>query len=210
MEKTRISVVEDLPDIREGLRFLLNQTTEFTCLAAYASAEEALADLRPGCLPELVIMDISLPGLSGIECIRQAKRRFPAVEFVVFTVFEDSEQVFAALAAGASGYLLKRTPPHKLVDALVELRDGGSPMSASIARKLVATFQPAPAPAETPGELSPREHDVLAALAKGLLYKEIGAKLGISVHTVRQHIHRIYQKLHVQNRTEALNKFFDR
>ncbi|WP_217278657.1 response regulator transcription factor [Hymenobacter sp. BRD67] len=129
---------------------------------------------------------------------------------MVFTVYEDSDQVFAALAAGASGYLLKRTPPHKLVDSLLELRDGGSPMSASIARKLVATFQPAPTPQEMPGELSPREHDVLAALAKGLLYKEIAGQLGISVHTVRQHIHRIYQKLHVQNRTEALNKFFDR
>ena len=210
MEKTRISVVEDLPDIREGLRFLLNQTSEFSCLAAYASAEDMLADLRPGHLPELVIMDLNLPGLGGIDCIRLAKRRFPTLEFVVFTVFEDSDQVFAALAAGASGYLLKKTPPHKLVDALLELRDGGSPMSASIARKLVATFQPAPAPAEAPGALSPREHDVLAALAKGLLYKEIAGQLGLSVHTVRQHIHRIYQKLHVQNRTEALNKFFDR
>jgi DNA-binding NarL/FixJ family response regulator len=149
-------------------------------------------------------MDIALPGSTGIDCIRRLKDAGSSIQFVVFTIYENSEQVFEALAAGASGYLLKDTPPDRIVTALRDLHAGGSPMSASIARKVVASFR-RPTWA---GVLSSREEEVLGMLAKGLLYKEIADRLHISTGTVRQHIHRIYEKLHVQNRTEAINKYF--
>lgn len=208
MEAIRVSIVEDISEIREGLRFIINQTPGFACASAYDNAEQALQEL-PALHPDLVVMDINLPGMSGIECIRRVKALSPQVQFVMFTVFEDSEQVFEALAAGASGYLLKKTPPHKIIDALQELQEGGSPMSTAIARKVVASFQKQP-PTNEVNKLSVREKTILDYLAQGLLYKEIAGRLSISTGTVRQHIHNIYEKLHVQNRTEALNKVYGR
>ncbi len=208
METVRVCVVEDLPEIREGIRFVINQTPGFECLAVFENAEDALSKL-PEAQPHIVVMDINLPGMSGIECIRKVRASAPNTQFMMFTVFEDSEQVFEALAAGASGYILKKTPPHKIIEALYELYEGGSPMSASIARKVVNSFQKQ-SPREEVNSLSVREKEILDWLAKGLLYKEIADKLSISTGTVRQHIHNIYEKLHVQNRTEALNKVFGR
>ena len=160
--------------------------------------------------PDLVIMDINLPGMTGIECIKRLKPKFPALQFIMFTVFEDSEQVFEALTAGASGYLLKKTPPERIISALKELHEGGAPMSTGIARKVISTLQERAVPQQKslPNDfrLSPREYEILDLLAKGLFYKEIASQLSITTGTVRQHIHKIYEKLHVQNRTEALNK----
>ena len=203
MDKIRVSIVEDIIEIREGMRFIVNQTPDLTCLSTYGSAEEAMTGLMQD-VPDLCIMDIALPGSTGIDCIRRLKAADSPIQFVVFTIYENSDQVFEALAAGASGYLLKDTPPDRIITALRDLYAGGSPMSASIARKVVSSFQ-RPGAATT---LSTREQEVLTLLAKGFLYKEIAQQLGISTGTVRQHIHHIYEKLHVQNRTEAINKFF--
>lgn len=203
METIRVSIVEDITEIRDGVQFVLNQTEGFACVSTYGSAEEAATRL-PVHKPDVVIMDINLPGMSGIECIRKVKPHLPRTQFMMFTIYEDSEQVFEALAVGASGYLLKKTPLLKIAESVRELHEGGSPMSAGIARKLVATFQPTPA-GQT---LTVREKEIMDYLAKGLLYKEIASKTSISINTVRQHIHNIYEKLHVQNRTEALNKLY--
>jgi len=203
METINISIVEDIAEIREGMRFLVNQTPGFSCVSVYTNAEDALNGL-PQDDPQLVIMDIGLPKSTGVDCIKKLKAQGCTMQFIVFTVYEDGDQVFEALSAGASGYLLKNTPPDKIISALRELYDGGSPMSLSIARKVVASFH-------TPSErdkLSSREAEVLNLLSKGYLYKEIASELFISTGTVRQHIHNIYDKLHVQNRTEALNKVY--
>lgn len=205
MDKILVSIVEDLPEIREGMRFIVNQTPGFSCLSVFSNAEDALEGLAAA-PPHLCIMDISLPGATGIECIRRLKEAGSTIQFVVFTIYENSDQVFEALSAGASGYLLKDTPPDRIITALRELYEGGSPMSASIARKVVASFQRQP----VKFTLSPREKEVLGLLARGLLYKEIADELQISTGTIRQHIHRIYEKLHVQNKTEAINKYYGR
>lgn len=204
MDSIRVSIVEDITEIREGMRFIVNQTPDLTCLSAYGSAEEAMTGLMLD-VPDLCIMDIALPGSTGIDCIRKLKAAGSPIQFVVFTIYENSDQVFEALAAGASGYLLKDTPPDRIITALRDLYAGGSPMSASIARKVVSSFQRPGAAATT---LSTREQEILTLLARGFLYKEIAQQLGIATGTVRQHIHHIYDKLHVQNRTEAINKFF--
>jgi DNA-binding NarL/FixJ family response regulator len=153
-------------------------------------------------------MDINLPGINGIECIREIKKKIPQTQFMMFTVYENDEKVFEALKAGASGYLLKNTGLVQLIEALKELHNGGSPMSANIARKLVNVFRLQEAETEQLEKLSHRENEILQLLANGLLYKEISDQLSISTSTVRQHIHKIYEKLHVQNRTEAINKAF--
>ena len=200
-----VAIVEDLDEVREGLVKFINNDPDFKVLAAFSNAEEAvisLCDLQP----DIVIMDINLPGMSGIECIRSIKDRCPKSQFLMFTVYENDEKVFEALKAGASGYLLKKTAPSKIIDCLKELFNGGSPMSSNIARKLVTNFQSRESPSLASLLLSPRENEILELLSKGLLYKEIGDKLTIATGTVRQHIHKIYEKLHVQNRTEAINK----
>lgn len=204
-----VSIVEDMKDIREQVKQVIEEADEFLCLSAYDNAEKALEEL-PTLQPDIVLMDINLPGISGIDCIRKVKEKCLRTQFMMFTIYEDSEQVFDALSAGASGYLLKKTPPEKILEALKELHEGGSPMSTHIARKVVNAFvKPAPGNNEQSG-LSAREEEVLHLLSKGYLYKEIGDKLKISTGTVRQHIHNIYEKLHVQNRTEALNKYYGR
>lgn len=204
-----VCVVEDIEEVRLGVRRIIDDSDEFTCVGTYVDAEKAVAQL-PKIRPNIVLMDINLPGMNGIECIKQVKAKCPEIQFMMFTIYEDSEQVFDALAAGANGYLLKKTPHHKILGALKELYDGGAPMSAHIARKVVTTFQKMSGANKEVESLSPREMDVLQLLAKGYLYKEIGDKLDISTGTVRQHIHKIYEKLHVQNRTEAVNKYYGR
>lgn len=202
-----LAIVEDLAEVREGLKQFISLNPEFKILGAFQSAEESIDEL-PRLNPDIVIMDINLPGMSGIECIRQIKKKIPRTQFMMFTVYENDEKVFEALKAGASGYLLKNTGLLQLIEALKELHNGGSPMSANIARKLVTLFREEHAEAKPTTGISKRENEILQLLSKGLLYKEIADQLGISVGTVRQHIHKIYEKLHVQNRTEALNKAF--
>jgi DNA-binding NarL/FixJ family response regulator len=206
-----LAIVEDLDEVREGLKNFLALGPDFKVLGTYKSGEEA-AEAIPGLQPDIVIMDINLPGMSGIDCVRIMKKLNIPTQFMMFTVYENDEKVFEALKAGASGYLLKNTSLIQIVEALKELYQGGSPMSANIARKLVRNFQDQAKP-DTPADitsLSNRENETLHLLSQGLLYKEIADKLGISTSTVRQHIHRIYEKLHVQNRTEAINKAYNK
>jgi len=202
-----IAIVEDLDEVREGLNNFISLNQDFKVLDSFKTAEEALYAV-PEMKPDIVIMDINLPGINGIECIRQLKGKSPDTQFMMFTVYENDEKVFEALKAGASGYLLKNTGLAQLADALKDLYGGGSPMSANIARKLVSFFRSTEKETERVETLSGRENEILQLLSKGLLYKEIASLLSISVATVRQHIHHIYEKLHVQNRTEAINKAF--
>jgi DNA-binding NarL/FixJ family response regulator len=204
-----ISIVEDLEAIRLGVIQAIGESEDLLCISAYEKAEDAVEDLAV-LKPDITLMDINLPGMSGIECMKKVKPLCPEMQFMMFTIYDNSEQVFEALAAGATGYLLKKTPHAQLLDALRELHQGGSPMSTHIARKVVSAFRK-PGPEERQNSpLSPREQEVLKLLSRGYLYKEIGDRLGISTGTVRQHIHKIYEKLHVQNRTEALNKYYGR
>ena len=202
-----IAIVEDLAEVRNGLKSFLSLSEGFVVLDTFTTAEEALFDI-PKLRPDIVIMDINLPGMNGIECIRLVKTKVPATQFMMFTVYENDEKVFEALKAGASGYLLKNTGLVQLIESLKELHEGGSPMSANIARKLVSVFREKEKSSEPVEALSNRENEILLLLSKGLLYKEIADQLSIATNTVRQHIHKIYEKLHVQNRTEAINKVF--
>ncbi len=206
MQKIQVAIVEDIQIIREGLKTILDSTDGFACCGHFSDGEAAaksLAELKP----QVVLMDINLPGISGIECIRQVKEQMPDTQFMMFTVYDDDEKVFDALKAGASGYLLKSTQPANILQAIRELHEGGSPMSALIARKVVGLLQ---VERKEPlnDMLSEREKEVLTQLSRGFLYKEIASQLNISIGTVKQHIHKIYEKLHVQNRTEAINKVF--
>ncbi|SRR5579871_1361070 len=200
-----IVIVEDLDEVREGLKNFLALNNDFTVGATFSNAEEALPGIRK-LKPDIVIMDINLPGMNGIECIRQLRDNNIASQFMMFTVYENDEKVFEALKAGASGYLLKNTSLDQIAESLKQLYNGGSPMSANIARKLVMMFRDEKNAITEIKILSNRENEILQLLANGLLYKEIADRLSISVNTVRQHIHNIYEKLHVQNRTEAINK----
>ena len=202
-----LAIVEDLDEVRDGLKNFISLSQDFKILDTFKTAEEALYDI-PKLKPDIVIMDINLPGMNGIECIRQVKDKSPNTQFMMFTVYENDEKVFEALKAGASGYLLKNTGLVQLIESLKELYNGGSPMSANIARKLVTVFRNMETNNEVLSVLSARENEILQLLSKGLLYKEIAEQLHISTSTVRQHIHHIYEKLHVQNRTEAINKAF--
>ena len=203
-----IAIVEDLDVVRNGLKDFISLSTDFLVVGSYKSGEEALQKL-PETRPDIVIMDINLPGMNGIECIRQVKDKSPGTQFMMFTVYENDDKVFEALKAGASGYLLKNTGLLQIAESVKELHEGGSPMSANIARKMVNLVR-GDADKKTPflDLLSPREKEILQLLAKGLLYKEIAEQLNITTGTVRIHIHKIYEKLHVQNRTEAINKAF--
>ena len=202
----KVSIVEDLAEVREGLAELVSSDKELLMTDHFDNAESAIEKL-PALAPDIVIMDINLPGMSGIECIKAIKEKCPGTQFMMFTVYETDEKVLQALQAGATGYLLKRTGPQRILESIKELNQGGSPMSSNIARKLVNIFFQEKS--RTNKEiLSDRENEVLQLLADGLLYKEIAERLHIGHGTVRQHIHNIYEKLHVQNRTEALNKAF--
>jgi DNA-binding NarL/FixJ family response regulator len=207
-----LAIIEDLDEVRDGLKNFLALSTEFQVLESFKTAEDALA-AWPRCQPDIFIVDINLPGMNGIEFVRKAAGVEGRTQFMMFTVYENDEKVFEALKAGASGYLLKNTGLVHIIEALKELYQGGSPMSSAIARKLVRALQEPGGkernqPTHWDPALSPRENEILQLLARGLLYKEISDQLHISTSTVRQHIHRIYEKLHVQNRTEAINKTF--
>lgn len=207
MADIEVAVVEDSDEVRDGLAVLINGSPGFRCSASYRTAEEALEDLADN-PPDVVLMDIGLPGMSGIECARQLKLRQPSVQIMMQTVYEDDDRIYASLTAGATGYVLKNLPPAKLLEAIVDLHHGGSPMSGSIARKVVETFRsPSPQKSETE-DLSKREHEILALLAKGYRYKEIADQLFISIETVRTHLRHIYEKLHVRSRTEAVLKYY--
>jgi DNA-binding NarL/FixJ family response regulator len=201
-----VSIVDDEADLREHIAGYLTAAGNIRCKSAYASAEEALEHL-PQDKPDVVLMDINLGEMDGIECVRRLTALMPKAQVLMLTVFEDTDQIFRALAAGASGYLLKRLSPKKLLEAIEEVCAGGSPMSAPIARKVVQSFKNAPAHGDESAELSPRERSVLDGLAKGLTYKQIADQLGVSIHTVRNYIRRVYEKLHVCTRTEAVAKF---
>jgi DNA-binding NarL/FixJ family response regulator len=204
-----VSIVEDNDKLRETLARVLNRADGFRCVSHYANAEDALRDL-PQVRPDVVLMDINLPGMNGVQCVRQLKKLLPEIQVMMLTVYEDTENIFNALTAGANGYMLKRTPGRELLEAIREVNRGGSPMTMHIARKVVQSFQQTAATAQPAENLSEREQQVLDLLSRGLMYKEIAEKLGISYETVHTYIRRIYEKLQVRTRTEAVAKFLRR
>jgi DNA-binding NarL/FixJ family response regulator len=195
-----VSIVEDDKDIRQNLALLIDGTKGFECKFNYESAEAAIEGLKED-LPDVILMDIGLPGMSGIDAIKIIKKEYPKIDIIVLTIHEKNQIVFDALCAGATGYLLKETQPAKLLDAITEVHNGGSPMSSQIARMVVGSFKLQPAP-----ELTQRETEVLTHLTKGLSYKMIGENLFISEETVRRHIKNIYRKLEVHSKSEAVAK----
>lgn len=201
-----ISIVEDDPSLGAILVEIIQSSPDWNLLHHYASAELALEGMASSA-PQVVLMDIQLPGMSGIECVGKLKALHPEVLVLMVTVYDNNERIFDALAAGASGYLLKRDIPSKLMEALEDLLAGGSPMSSAIARKVVQHFQKGPPAKNEDHNLTPREKQILEQLAKGSLYKEIAWDLGIGFETVRSHIDNIYKKLHVRTRTEAVVKY---
>jgi DNA-binding NarL/FixJ family response regulator len=207
MQKIRVGIVEDIEDIRNAIAALLIWDADFELVFTLGRAEEAV-DTIAALQPDIVIMDINLPGMNGIDCIKKVKPQCQHTQFMIFTIYENDENIFNALEAGASGYLLKKSSMPQIAGALKELYNGGSPMSAQIARRLVQRYQKDSNPAREDEGLSSREKEIIQLLSTGLLYKEIGNKLGITTGTVKQHIHRIYEKLHVGNKTEAINKVF--
>lgn len=203
-----VAIVEDIKEIREGLQLLIDSSDGFSCRYTFSSAEEAIKEL-PDTIPDVVLMDIHLPGITGIEAVKFLKPKLPAVQFIMSTVYDDDENIFQSLQAGACGYILKKTAPQTILNAITEVHQGGSPMTPAIARKVIASFQKKSSIDEAE-ELTAKEKEVLKALAKGLRYKEVAAQFNVSIETIRSHARNIYEKLHVQSRTEALNKVFGR
>jgi DNA-binding NarL/FixJ family response regulator len=205
--KTTVALVEDNGPLRQTFSQWVSQGDGLTLVGAFENAERTLAEL-PALKPDVALVDINLPGADGIECVRQLKPLLPGTQFVMVTVYEDAQRIFRALAAGATGYLIKQATREELLAAIAEVRRGGSPMSAQIARKVVQSFQQGPQP--EPDALSPREREILDMLAVGLLYKEIAAKLSCSVYTVNAHVRAVYEKLQVHSRSQAVAKFRSR
>jgi DNA-binding NarL/FixJ family response regulator len=203
--KISVAIVEDDGRVRGELAKIIQRSDGFACVGVYPDAESALTDI-PLRKPDVVLMDINLPGMSGIECVRSLKTSIPSVQIIMLTVYDEVGQLFNSLMAGACGYLLKRTPSAKLLEAITEARLGGAPMTRKIARKVVQYFQQLGVAQTETATLSKREQEALALLAEGFRYKEIADKMGISFHTVREYVHSIYQKLHVTSRTEALRR----
>lgn len=203
----RIAIVEDDPRVSTALARVIDEASGFCCISSYSSAELAIAGI-PKETPDAVLMDINLPGMSGVECVQRLKELMPKLEIVILTVYDDSDQVFNALQAGASGYLLKRTPPDEILKAIRDVTQGGAPMSSSVARKVVQSFQKQGLSPRESENLSKREEEVLAYVAKGYINKEIAHFLSVSVETVRSHLKSIYDKLHVRSRTAAAFKYF--
>lgn len=204
-----VCIVEDDAGLRASLARLINGTPGFRCLGQHPTAESAVREI-PKLNPEVVLMDINLPGLNGVECVRRLKPALRDTQIIMLTVYNKTELIFEALTAGATGYLLKQTKPDDLLAAIRDVHEGGSPINSSIARKIVQSFQRAGAPGDETAALSPRELEVLDLLAKGYLYKEISERMGISFATVRTHVRHIYEKLHVRSRTEAVAKHLRR
>jgi DNA-binding NarL/FixJ family response regulator len=206
-----ICIIEDLIEIQQGLQSVFERDERLEFLKSFSSAEEAISEM-PYLCPDIVVTDINLPGKSGIEAIVELKEVLPETQFIMFTIYEDHDLIFDALKAGASGYILKNTSSEKIVESVIDLYNGGSPMSPIIARKVIASFN---APVQYIDQsvnqlISKREQEVLELLSKGFLYKEIADKLSISMSTVKRHLNHIYVKLHVQNKTEAVNKLYGR
>jgi len=204
-----VSIVEDVNGTRESLVKLFNGAPGLRCLHSYATGEEALRGI-PTDKPDVALVDINLPGISGIECVARLKERLPQLKVLMLTTYEESGLIFDSLRAGASGYLLKNMPPDELLQAVEQVHAGGAPMSMQIARKVVEHFHRIKQPRSDMEQLTPREQEILALLVQGDLYKEIGERLGISLNTVKRHLHAIYEKLHVQSRTEATAKYLRR
>ncbi len=202
----KVCIVEDILDIQEGLMSILQDDVRFEFMQSFTNAEEAIQQL-PIIQPDVVITDINLPGKSGIDCVAETKAKCPEMLFIMFTIFEDNDQVFDALKAGASGYILKNTKPEVILESIHEMWEGGSPMSPKIARKVLESFA---IPTKNPvlELITPREKEVLILLSKGFLYKEIADQLHITLSTVKRHLNHIYDKLQVQNKTEAVNKLY--
>ena len=202
----KVSIVDDNDEIREGLSVLISGSAGFQCVATYTTAENALKYL-PAHKPDVVLMDIQLPGMSGIECVRDLKKLLPDLQIMMLTVYEDDDNVFKSILAGASGYVLKKTPPSELLEAISDLHNGGSPMSDRIARKVVQAFQQMGKSSRETENLTQRESEILSYVAKGFQDKEIAEKFFLSSETVRTHLRNIYKKLHVRSRTEATLKY---
>ena len=205
----RVALVEDNNDVRQSVKSLLNRSSRIRVVADYADAELALADIARH-KPEVVLMDVKLPKMDGVECVREVKALLPSVLVIMLTIHDDNDSLFNSILAGADGFLLKDTMPARLVEAIEEVQKGGSPITPQIARRIVQRFRiPDPAPAKVEN-LTPREREVLEQLALGSRYKEISDKLGISLDGIRFHIRGVYNKLHVHSRTEAVLKFLKR
>jgi len=201
----RVAIVEDSRTIRESLRRIIDDTPGMRCECAVGSGEEALAEM-PRCRPDVILMDIHMPNISGIECTARLKEFLPETDVIMLTVYEDNDKIFRALQAGACGYLLKRTQPEQLIQAIRDVKQGGAPMTSEVARRLVETFQRVPAP-PSQAELSRREREILELVSRGFSNKEIGDQLSVSLETVRHHLKRVYEKFHVHSRSEAVVKF---
>jgi len=204
----RVSIVEDNRGTRESLAELLGRSSALRCVGAHPDGEQALESI-PAEHPDVVLMDINLPGMSGVECVGHLKAQMPKLQVLMLTTYEESELIFDSLRKGASGYLLKNMPPKEILQAVEQVHAGGSPMSMQVARKVVSHFQQIKQPASEVEQLTGREQEILALLARGYLYKEIADQLAISPSTVRAHLHTIYGKLHVQSRTQAVVKFLE-
>lgn len=203
---TRIALVEDSAPMRRNLERMLKRTTGMKCVCVCGSAEAALQEI-PQHRPDVILMDVNLPGASGIECTARLKQALPETEVIMLTVYEDTASIFSALKAGACGYLLKRSAPGEILDAIANVRTGGAPMTSEIARKIVTAFQSAAPARDEKVTLSAREQEILELLSQGKVSKEIASQLAISYHTVRVHLKHIYEKLHVRSHSEALLKF---
>ena len=204
-ETIRVAIVEDRREIREGLTMLISGTEGFVCTGSYRSVEEAL-DKISNQLPNLVLMDIGLPGMSGIEGLRILKERYPEMLLLMLSVYDDDERIFDAMCAGASGYLLKKTPPVKLLESIKEVIEGGAPMSPEVARRVIALFREIRPPERADYDLTPHETRLLKLLVEGHNYKTAAAELNVSVHTVSFHLRSIYDKLQVHSKSEAVAK----
>ena len=209
LDKYQVCIVEDNAALREGMNMMVEMSDRYQLGGSYANAEEAMSAL-PDSQPHAVLMDINLPGMSGIHCVNVLKNRYPNMLFMMCTAYEDTNKIFDSLKAGASGYILKTEGPQKIMEALDDLLDGGSPMSSSIARKVVDSFTEIEKENAMIETLSEREKEVLEQLAKGLIGKEVADSLNISWGTVRKHVQNIYKKLHVNTRVEAVNLFLKR
>jgi DNA-binding NarL/FixJ family response regulator len=205
----RVALVEDNGPVRENLAVLIGAARGFSCVASCSSGEEACERL-PATAPDVVLMDLHLPGLSGIECVARLRTLLPQTQVIMLTIEEDSEQVFECLKAGATGYLVKHSTPEQILEAVAEVRQGGAPMTSHIARKVVTAFRQTPAPEAADLRLSPREEEVLRLLAKGLRSKEIAEALGIGAGTVNTYVRHIYEKLHVRSRAQAVARLAGR
>jgi DNA-binding NarL/FixJ family response regulator len=203
-----VCIVEDDKSLRESMRKFINLNAGFECSHAFSSGEELLKNvLNP--TPNVVLMDINLPGMSGIQCVGRLKSKWPEIQIMMLTVYENSNRIFEALTAGASGFLVKNTSPEKLLEAIKDVASGGGPMSSHVARKVIQAFQPASRSTPQIEDLTPRERQILELLSRGLAYKQIASELNLSMGTIQTHVSRIYKKLHVNCRTEAVVKYLD-